>query len=163
MKILGVDPGTRFVGFGLVRSKLGSLQSEDYGVVVAQGADLAHRLRSAFEGIGEVMDRHRPDCVSLEEVFFSKNVQTTVKLGEARGLVLVAACLRDIPVHEYSPASVKKAVVGSGQASKIQVQLMVRAVLRLSETPRPDHAADALALAICHAHRLGAVGALRVR
>jgi crossover junction endodeoxyribonuclease RuvC len=156
VKILGIDPGTRFVGYGLVRSTLGTLRAEDFGTVAARGHDLAPRLLSIFEGVDEILDRRRPDCVALEDVFYAKNVKSTIKLGEARGVVLLAACRRSIPVFEYSPAAVKKAVVGNGQASKIQVQLMVRSILGMEETPSPDHAADALAIAVCHGHRLAA-------
>ncbi|MBI5368032.1 MAG: crossover junction endodeoxyribonuclease RuvC [Planctomycetes bacterium] len=154
MKILGIDPGTRFVGYGVIRAERGALTLEDYGTVAARGAELAPRLDSVYRGITEILERHRPDCVAIEDVFYAKNVKTTVKLGEARGVILLAAFRAGIAIAEYSPASVKKAVVGNGQASKPQVQLMVRAILRLRETPRPDHAADALALAVCHSHRM---------
>jgi len=122
--------------------------------VRASGKDLPKRLRKMFSGLSEVIRRHQPDCVVVEETFYGKNVKAAITMGEGRGVALLAAALEEVPVIEYSPKEVKKAVVGVGSAHKLQVQQMVRVNLNLDEAPQPEDAADALALAICHCHRL---------
>jgi crossover junction endodeoxyribonuclease RuvC len=114
------------------------------------GQPLAVRLRQIFEGVGEVLARHPVDALAVETVFYARNVRTTVVLGHARGAALLAGAVRDLPVAEYAPAEVKSAIVGTGRASKEQVQFMVQQLLRLRTLPRPADAADAVAVALCH-------------
>lgn len=152
MIILGVDPGTAVTGYGVVdRRAGGAVALVECGVIRTQSSSaLPQRLREIYDGLVEVMGRHTVDAVAVEGVFYGKNVRTTVVLGHARGAALLAASLQDIPVAEYSPSAVKSAVVGTGRATKEQVQFMVQRLLRLKEAPRPADAADAVAVALCH-------------
>lgn len=142
-------------GYGVVtRARDGLLSLTECGVIrTSSRAPLPDRLRDIYEGVSELMNRHDPDAVAVEGVFFGKNVRTAVVLGHARGAVLVAAALRDTLVAEYPPAEVKSAVVGAGRATKDQVGFMVQRLLRLREPPRPDDAADGVAVALCHHFR----------
>ncbi len=151
---MGVDPGTHKAGYAVVDASPRGLRVIDCGVVRARKTDLPKRLQDIYDGILEVLALHEPDVLAVEEVFYGKNIQSTVKIGEGRGVVLLAAAVCDVPVAEYSPAEVKKSVVGNGQAHKSQVQRMVQALLGLPEPPEPDDVADALAIAICHSHRM---------
>lgn len=153
--VLGIDPGTAVTGYGVVtRARDGLLSLVECGVIrTAARAPLAERLREIYEGVCELVDRHEPDAVAVEGVFYGKNVRTAVVLGHARGVVLVAASMRDIDVAEYPPSEVKSAVVGAGRATKDQVGFMVQRLLRLREAPRPDDAADGVAVALCHHFR----------
>jgi crossover junction endodeoxyribonuclease RuvC len=155
--VLGIDPGTAATGYGVVsRAGDGALSLLECGVVRPRArATLAERLRDLFEGVGEVLDRHRPDTVAVEGVFFGKNVRSAVVLGHARGAVLLAAALRDLEVAEYPPAEIKSAVVGAGGATKPQVAYMVQKLLRLERPPHPHDAADGVAAALCHCFRGG--------
>lgn len=155
MIILGIDPGTAVTGYGVVtRSADGAVRLSECGVIrTSSRAPLSERLRDIYEGVTELMDRHDPDCVAVEGVFFGKNVRSAVVLGHARGAVLVAASLSRREVAEYPPSEVKSAVVGNGRATKEQVQFMVQKLLRLREPPRPDDAADGVAVALCHCFR----------
>ena len=157
MKILGIDPGTAATGFGVVtRAGDGAVSLVECGVIrTSAGADLAARLRDIFEGVSEVLDRTRPTAVAVEGVFYARNVRTALVLGHARGVILLAAALRDLPVYEYAPAEVKNAIAGTGRAAKEQVQYMVQTLLRLKAPPRPADAADAVAIAICHCNGAG--------
>jgi crossover junction endodeoxyribonuclease RuvC len=150
--VLGVDPGTAITGYGVVESapaRMGRLV--ECGVLrTSPKATLAERLRVIHEGLAEVIQRHRPDIVAVEGVFYSSNVRTTVVLGHARGVILLAAALADLPVVEYSPAMIKKAVVGRGAALKPQVGFMVARLLQLREPPTPADAADGVAVALTH-------------
>jgi crossover junction endodeoxyribonuclease RuvC len=150
--VLGVDPGTSVTGYGVVSGTGGGAPALlECGVVrTAATAALPQRLREIFEGIGEVIARHRPDVVAVEGVFYSRNVRTTVVLGHARAAVLLAATLQDVAVAEYAPAQVKNAIAGTGRATKDQVQYMVQQLLRLRTPPRPADAADGVAVALCH-------------
>jgi len=153
--ILGVDPGTAVTGYGVVvRSDDGAVALQECGVIRTQPkAPLAERLRDIYEGVLDVMERHRPEAVAVEGVFFGKNVRSAVVLGHARGAILLAAALHDVSVAEYPPAEVKSAVVGAGRATKEQVGLMVQRLLRLKAPPKPHDAADAVAVALCHCYR----------
>ena len=153
--VLGVDPGTAVTGYGVVaRSGDGALSLLECGVVRTHPrAPLAERLRDIYEGVAEVIARARPTAVAVEDVFYAKNVRTSVVLGHARGVVLLAAALRGITVAEYPPAEVKSAVVGAGAATKEQVGWMVQKLLRLREPPKPHDAADGVAVALCHCFR----------
>lgn len=161
MIVLGVDPGTRTTGYGVVASNGGGAVSLlECGVIrTDSSAPLAQRLREIHDGLVEVLDRHAADVMAVEGVFYGRNVQTTVLLGHARGAAILAAALRDVAVAEYSPAEIKSAVTGTGRATKEQVQYMVQTLLRLREAPRPADAADGVAVALCHC----SVGALSAR
>lgn len=155
MIILGIDPGTAVTGYGVVRrGDDGSIALVECGVIrTSPRAPLSRRLRDIFEGVSELMGRHDPDAVAVEGVFFGKNVRSAVVLGHARGAILVAASMKEVPVAEYPPSEIKSAVVGTGRATKEQVQFMVQRLLRLREPPRPDDAADGVAVALCHCYR----------
>lgn len=151
--IIGVDPGTRITGYGVISIQRGQLTPIDFGCIRPPATqELPIRYKILFEGISLLLDRHRPDALAVETQFVHKNVPSAIKLGMARGVIILAATLREIPVFEYPPTRAKKAVVGTGKASKGQVQRMVAALLSLANLPEPEDAADALALAICHSH-----------
>jgi crossover junction endodeoxyribonuclease RuvC len=166
LKVLGVDPGTAATGYGVVvRGDGGAASLVECGVIRTSAKEpLAHRLRGIHDGVTNVLERHRPDVVAVEGVFFGKNVRTTVLLGHARGAILVAAAQAEREVAEYSPAEIKNAVVGTGGATKEQVQFMVKKLLRLKAVPTPSDAADGVAVALCHlntARLRGLTGASR--
>jgi crossover junction endodeoxyribonuclease RuvC len=148
--ILGVDPGSAVTGYGVVRRAGGAaIALVECGVIRTKPkAPLAERLRDVHEGIVEVVARHRPDAVVVEDVFYAKNVRTTAVLGHARGVILLAAAQTGCPVHELPPAAIKKAVTGAGAATKQQVQSMVAQLLKLKSTPQPSDAADGVAAAL---------------
>jgi crossover junction endodeoxyribonuclease RuvC len=150
--VLGIDPGTAATGYGVVAGEpLGSLSLIECGVIRTAPRDpLAKRLRELYDDVRALIGRHHPDAVSVEDVFYAKNVRTTVVLGHARGVVLLAAEQAQIEIHEYPPAEIKKAVVGSGSATKEQVQFMVTRLLRLARSPEPADAADGVAAALAH-------------
>ncbi|MDI9611565.1 MAG: crossover junction endodeoxyribonuclease RuvC [Acidobacteriota bacterium] len=155
MRILGVDPGSRATGYGMIETDGMRHRTILFGAVTTSARRPFHqRLLEIFEGLDTVLRRHPADVMAIEGVFHSVNVQAALKLGHARGVALVVAALRGLDVREYSPLEIKNAVVGFGRAEKIQVQTMVQLILGLPEIPSPDHAADALAVAICHAHRM---------
>lgn len=153
--VLGVDPGTAVTGYGVVaRGSDGAVSLLECGVIRTHPrAPLPERLREIHEGVLEVVSRVAPSAVAVESVFYAKNVRTSVVLGHARGVILLAAALRGIDVAEYPPAEVKNAVVGAGAATKEQVGFMVQRLLRLKEPPRPHDAADGVAVALCHCFR----------
>ena len=154
MLVIGIDPGTAITGYGLVREdETGSLMAVDYGVIQTP-ADLPmpQRLLELYRQLKEITLLHRPDSAAVEKLFFQKNVKTALSVGQGRGVSILALAEVDIPVAEYSPLEIKQAVVGYGGADKNQVQQMVRTLLDLEDIPRPDDAADALAVAICHLH-----------
>ena len=153
MVILGIDPGYATVGYGVLEYQQGRFRVMDYGAVTTPaGADFPSRLQMIFEGITELCERFKPDCMSVEELFFNTNITTGIQVGHARGVILLAAKQKGVPSFEYTPLQVKQSVVGYGRAEKHQVMEMTRQLLHLERIPRPDDAADALALAICHAH-----------
>lgn len=150
--VLGIDPGTAILGFGAVAVEGDSLKAVDFGCITTPASlSLANRLVMLFEGLVGVLDRVLPTDAAVEQLFFARNVQSALAVGHARGVVLLAAGLRGLPVAEYTPLQVKQAVAGYGRASKEQVQNMVKVMLNLEQVPQPDDAADALAIAICHA------------
>lgn len=150
MKILGIDPGTATTGFGIVEKKQSKLLSVDYGVIsTPKNLDMSNRLLILYEDIKEIIDHHKPDVIAVEQLFFARNVTTAIAVGQARGVVLLAAQKADLTIVEFTPLQVKQSVTGYGQATKKQVQEMVRKILDLSQVPKPDDAADALAIAIC--------------
>jgi crossover junction endodeoxyribonuclease RuvC len=147
---IGFDPGTALLGYGVLRGD-DSLGVVDYGVVETNKADpMPRRLLYIYNGVMRLIRQHRPDVVALEQLFFSRNVTTALTVGQARGVVMLAAAQSDLEVAEYTPAEVKQAVSGYGKATKAQMQEMVRVLLGLDIAPYPDDAADALAVAICH-------------
>jgi crossover junction endodeoxyribonuclease RuvC len=149
--VLGIDPGLANTGYGVVARRAGRLLALDGGAIRTR-AELApeRRLAEIHAAVDALLEEHEPDAVALEELYFGQNVQTAFAVGQARGVVLLAAGQHGVPCAGYTPQQVKSAVCGSGRAQKDQVARMVQALLGLSELPRPDHAADALAVAICH-------------
>ncbi|MFA5026528.1 MAG: crossover junction endodeoxyribonuclease RuvC [Candidatus Methylomirabilota bacterium] len=151
MRVLGVDPGSVTTGYGLVEDRGSDLQAVAFGAITSRArAPFAQRLLRIYRELRAVIARHRPDCAAVESVFFAANAESALRLGQARGVVLLAIAEEGIEIAEYSPRAVKQAVTGYGQAEKSQVQEMVRLLLRLPEAPRPADTTDALALAICH-------------
>jgi len=151
--VLGIDPGLANTGYGVVQRRSGRLVALDGGCVETRPEAAPERRLSAIHtAIADLLLRHEPDAVALEALYFGQNVQSALAVGQARGVVMLAAGQRGIRCHDYTPQQVKGAVCGSGRAEKDQVQRMVQALLGLTELPRPDHAADALAVAICHAN-----------
>jgi crossover junction endodeoxyribonuclease RuvC len=164
--VLGVDPGTQVTGYGVVRGENASSMSLiECGVIRTQARDpLPARLREIHAGIVELLERHRPSVLSVEDIFYSRNVRTTVTLGHARGVILLAAEQHDVRVHEITPAEIKKSVTGTGAATKEQVQFMVTRLLRLKSAPKPADASDGVAAALGYlmgAHLEAATRALR--
>ena len=151
LRILGIDPGLRVTGFGVIEQSGGKLRYIASGCVRSGAGELAARLKVILDGLAEVIAAHRPQQVAIEKVFVNVNPQSTLALGQARGSAICAAVIAGLPVAEYTALQVKQAVVGNGHAHKRQVQDMVRRLLQLGANPSPD-AADALACAICHAH-----------
>ena len=153
MIVLGIDPGTARLGYGVVERQGSELKMLDYGCLeTTNDRPLEQRLLIIHEGIDDLIETHRPEAVGVERLFFNKNVQTAMAVGQARGVVLLVAAQHGLPVFEYGPHEVKLAVTGYGRAPKDQVQRMVQLVLAMSEVPKPDDAADALAVAVCTAH-----------
>jgi crossover junction endodeoxyribonuclease RuvC len=153
MRILGIDPGTSLTGFGVIEETAGAIAVVAYGVITTSAdTPMPERLRELHQELGNILSLHAPHCAAVERLFFQRNVRTAIAVGQARGVVLLALAQSGLPVGEYTPLEVKQAVTGYGAADKRQVQEMVRVLLQLNEIPRPDDAADALAIAICHAH-----------
>jgi crossover junction endodeoxyribonuclease RuvC len=154
MLVIGVDPGTARTGYGFVRSGQNSaLELVEYGVIeTPPGAPQSERLLDIHRALVALLDRHRPATAAVEKLFFQKNVSTAMSVGQARGVVLLSLAQSGLRVEEYSPQDVKLAITGYGGADKTQMQRMVQTLLGMHELPRPDDAADALAVAICHLH-----------
>jgi len=155
MRILGIDPGTRITGYGLVDQQGNRLLHVDNGAIITRSdAALADRLKQIHDRITEIIRQYAPEAVAIEEIFLSQNPQSALKLGHARGSAMLSAVNAGLPVFEYTALQVKSAVVGYGKAAKPQVQQMVKTLLKLPEIAQED-ASDALAVAICHAHSAG--------
>ena len=153
MIVLGIDPGTANTGYGVVVSRGSTLAALDGGVIETRsGTPLEKRLAHIHQRVCDLIAEHRPEALAVEELYFGKNVRTAFAVGQARGVVLLAAGIHGVPAFSYTPQAVKQAVCGSGRAEKGQVQRMVQSLLALPDLPTPDHAADALAVAICHAN-----------
>ena len=160
--VLGIDPGTAILGYGVVLVEEDQLRPLDYGVITTPASlPVASRLLLLFDGLRRVIDRANPSEVAVEQLFFARNVQSALAVGQARGVALLAAAQSSLPICEYTPLQVKQAVAGYGRATKEQVQKMVQVMLRLDEIPRPDDAADALAIAMCHAQWVEEMGGRR--
>lgn len=154
MIILGVDPGTLITGYGIIESKNGTLSLLACDAITNNGkTSMPLRLKRIYDALSETIDRYHPDELAIETAFYGKNAQSALKLGHARGVAILAAVAREIPTSEYSPREVKKAIVGKGNASKQQVQYMVKSLLHLQDVPKHYDVTDALAVAVCHLHR----------
>ena len=153
MRILGIDPGYAIIGFGIVDYQGSAFKTVEYGAILTQAEmDFSDRLAQIYEDMCALLTRYRPQAMAVEELFMGQNKTTGIKVAEARGVILLACRQHRVPVFEYTPLQVKSAVTGYGKAVKTQVMDMTRRILHLSEIPKPDDAADALAIAICHGH-----------
>ena len=154
MLVIGIDPGTAITGYGLVREdKSGDLVAVDYGVIETPAKmPMPERLLQLYQQLKKIALLHRPDSAAVEKLFFQKNVRTAISVGQGRGVAILALAEAQLEVGEYTPLEIKQAVSGYGGADKAQMQQMVRVLLNLDDIPRPDDAADALAVAICHLH-----------
>lgn len=153
MRVLGIDPGTATTGYGVVEGQHGDIALITYGAITTPASwALPQRLQHIYTQLRALLLQWQPDSAAVEELFFSKNAQTALAVGHARGVALLALADAGVPVEEYKPAEVKQAVAGYGNASKVQIQGMVQHLLGMPELPSPDDAADALAIAICHLH-----------
>lgn len=153
LRVLGIDPGIAIVGFGFVDKQGSKLVPVQYGSIQTEAhTDQAVRLKQVYEATNELINKYKPDTVAIEKLFFNRNVTTAFAVGQARGVIMLAAVQHGLSIAEYTPLQVKQAVVGYGKAEKKQVQQMVKMFLNLSAVPKPDDVADALAVAICHAH-----------
>ena len=151
MIILGIDPGTATTGYGVIEEKGGNLSLIDFGVILTKpDHTLEQRLEILYDQLSDIIDEYNPDEIAIEELFFSTNVKTAMSVSHARGVILLATQKAGVPMSEYTPNQVKNGICGYGGADKKQVQKMVQMLLKLSEIPQPDDAADALAIAICH-------------
>ncbi|MCG7410355.1 crossover junction endodeoxyribonuclease RuvC [Paenibacillus sp. ACRRX] len=156
MRILGIDPGIAIVGFGFVDKQGSRITPVQFGSIQTESTTAPEvRLLQVFEATEQLLDQFKPDAMAVEKLFFNRNVTTAFSVGQARGVTILAAAKRGIPIAEYTPMQVKQAIVGYGKAEKKQVQEMVKLFLKLKTVPKPDDVADALAIAICHAHSSG--------
>jgi crossover junction endodeoxyribonuclease RuvC len=157
MLVVGIDPGIATTGYGFIRpSSSGRLEAVDFGVLRTDaGAPLPERLACLYQGLTNLLLRHRPDAAAVERLYFQRNVTTAMVVGEARGVLLLALAQAGVSVGEYTPGEIKQAITAYGSARKPQMQEMIRLLFGLAEVPRPDDAADALAVAVCHLQRAG--------
>jgi crossover junction endodeoxyribonuclease RuvC len=154
MLVIGIDPGTASTGYGLIRqSQNNQLELVDYGLIsTAAGRPMPARLLDIYSALSDVLERYQPDSAAVEQIFFQRNVKTALMVGQARGVALLSLAKMEVTVDEYTPSEIKLAVSGYGNADKNQMQTMVKALLKMDHLPKPDDAADALAVAICHCH-----------
>ena len=153
MRVLGIDPGMAIMGYGVVEERNNGMKVLDYGVATTPSdMETPQRLLHIFDSVEQLIVQYSPDAMAYEELFFNKNVKTALIIGHARGVAVLAGARKGIDLFEYTPLQVKQAVVGYGRADKRQVQQMVKLLLNLREIPKPDDAADALAVAVCHIH-----------
>ncbi|MDD5043765.1 MAG: crossover junction endodeoxyribonuclease RuvC [Patescibacteria group bacterium] len=156
MVILGIDPGFAITGFGLLKKQGVDLTHLSHGCIrTDKGENFCLRLKKLNQELNKLIKKHRPDCLAIEELFFCKNAKTALNVGQARGAIILAAINNNLPIYEYTPLEVKQALTGYGRADKNQVQQMVKIILKLKDIPRPDDAADALAVAFCCASSMG--------
>ena len=155
MTILGIDPGIATVGYGVISAEGGRYRALEYGAIITKAHTLLeHRLRDIFDDVTQIIRRHRPDCMAIEELFFNSNRKTAVDVCQGRGVILLAAAKENVDIYEYTPLQIKQSVVGYGRAEKQQKMYMTSLILNLDEAPRPDDTADALACAICHGNNM---------
>ena len=153
MRILGIDPGFAIVGYGVIDYEKGKYKTVDYGkITTPAGMEMPLRLKEVYDGVIRLIEMFKPDVLAVEELFFNTNVKTAIAVGHARGVIVLAAANKGLKINEYTPLQIKQAVVGYGRADKVQVQQMIKAILGLNAVPKPDDVADALAIAVCHAH-----------
>lgn len=156
MLTLGIDPGTAICGYGLVETQGSRLTAIQYGAITTvPQLSPAQRLEIIYNELDVIIKKYRPDCMGVEELFFNKNVRTAMAVGQARGVILLVASQNKVPIEEYTPLQVKQSVVGYGKATKEQVTFMTQRLLNLTDKPKPDDVADALAVAICTSHSVG--------
>lgn len=156
MRILGIDPGYAIVGYGVLDFDRNRFSVVNYGAITTEaGKPFDGRLKEIYDDMCSLLDMAKPDCMSIERLYFTNNKTTGIDVAQARGVIMLAAAQRGIEIYEYTPLQVKQAVVGYGRAEKHQVQEMVKNILNLKEVPKPDDTADAVALAICHGHSSG--------
>lgn len=155
MRILGIDPGIAIVGYGVVDKEGNRYKTIAYDAVTTKAhTPLEDRLEKVYNGVCEIIKEYKPDAMSIEELFFNNNAKTALTVGQARGVIILAAVQNHIPVYEYTPLQVKQALTGYGRASKTQIQQMMKSMLGLTEVPKPDDVADALAIAVCHGNSM---------
>jgi crossover junction endodeoxyribonuclease RuvC len=153
LRIIGIDPGTAILGYGIIDYIGNQLKPVDYGCIRTEpNTEMPDRLGMLYDDLTKLIDSYKPDVMAVEELFFNRNVTTAITVGQARGIIILSGVKAKIPVYEYTPLQVKQAVCGYGRADKNQVQEMVKMFLNLKVIPKPDDAADALAVSICHAH-----------
>ena len=155
---MGIDPGYAIVGYGLVKKEGNSIKPLQYGVIrTAADIPIEQRLNEIYEDLTALIEAFKPESVAIEKLYFNTNEKTAINVSQARGVIILACTRAGIPIYEYTPLQVKMSVVGYGRAEKKQVQEMTRSILKLDKIPKPDDAADALAIAVCHAHTAGSV------
>ena len=155
MRILGIDPGIAIVGYGVVDKEGNRYKTVAYDAVTTRAhTPLEERLKIVYDGICEIIKLYKPDVMSIEELFFNNNAKTALTVGQARGVIILAAVQNNLPVCEYTPLQVKQALTGYGRAGKAQIQQMMKSMLGLSSVPKPDDVADALAIAVCHGNSM---------
>jgi crossover junction endodeoxyribonuclease RuvC len=161
-RIIGIDPGLAHTGYGIIDLDGERFIHRDHGVITTpSSAEVGARLLSIYDRIVELIRQFNPEEAGIESLYFAKNVTSAIPVAQSRGIVLLAFAQANVPAHEYPPQAIKQAIVGTGRAEKLQVQELVRVLLGLREIPKPDHAADALAAAICHANTGGVLDALK--
>ena len=153
MRIIGIDPGYAIVGYGVIDYIGNKFKIVEYGAITTESnQNMNERFKSIHDDLNTIIERTKPEFLAIEELFFNSNQKTAINVAQARGVLLLSALNHGISVHEYTPLQVKQAVVGYGRAEKKQVQLLVKSILGLEKVPKPDDTADALAIAVCHAH-----------
>lgn len=167
MMILGIDPGYAIVGYGLIDYRSNHFTVIDYGAILTDaGTPFNERLEKIYDNLTAIIKKYKPEAMSVEKVFYNSNAKTVIDVSQARGVIMLAAQKNKVSVFEYTPLQVKQSVVGYGRAEKKQIQEMTRRILALEKIPKPDDTADALAMAICHAHSSGSlssIGNMRIR
>ena len=167
MIILGIDPGYAIVGYGVIDYRNNHFSVIDYGAILTDaGTPFNERLEKIYDDLSALLEKYKPEAMSVEKVFYNSNAKTVIDVSQARGVIMLAAQKSRVPVFEYTPLQVKQSVVGYGRAEKKQIQEMTKRILSLEKVPKPDDTADALAMAICHAHSSGslsAMGNMRIR
>ncbi len=164
MIILGIDPGIAIVGYGVIEYVGNKFNVIDYGAVTTPaGMEVPMRLLDIYNSLSVIISKFKPEAMAIEELFYNKNAKTVINVAQGRGVTLLAAAKNNIPVFEYTPLQVKQSVVGYGRADKKQVQQMTKVLLNLEKVPKPDDTADALAIAICHAHSYSALSGIKIK